>query len=280
MSEESSETSLTELAVETFGTEFHLDPRIEKPDQVEQDQSIELRTTVEQEPERREPQKDDAVWSNGDLQTITALQREASQFQTDLQKFAQAKQIDLNALEKQDRGRAAALRAHLREAEKELRERYDVIARAAGSLNQRIAEKHLETEWHQLIEQVPDLDNAKLTPYLQTMFTDSEIAAAADHRLLVLAEKARRYDEAQAKPAPKGVILTKVKREPQTDPEYQAAISQVREGAGLRENASILMRKQPQARPRSVSDLSRSLRKTGSIDDAYALLQAKKQRAS
>lgn len=96
---------------------------------------------------------------------------------------------------------------------------------------------------------------AKLAEYLPTQgFSRDEIMGASDHRLLVLAEKARRYDEGQTKT---DVARKKLAKVPKV---MKPGASKPSDQLG-REKAD---------------KLTARLRQTGSLDDAYAVLQARK----
>lgn len=72
---------------------------------------------------------------------------------------------------------------------------------------QQYYERHIRSEFEKLTEALPEWkdatkakqEKAALTEYLRTVgFTDDEIGQAADHRMIVMARKARLYDTLQA----------------------------------------------------------------------------------
>jgi hypothetical protein len=269
------ERSLQELARETFGSEYHEEhkhaPNLtlddayerlqEKKDARHEEQPSD---TTKESPSIPDPQPtvSDAIWSNDDLQTITVFQREAERFQADLQAFAQVQaQIDLNAIEKQDKAQAAAVRTQLKAAEQELRERQDALNAVGQELGQKVQKQQIARleqvfarEKAKLEEAMPGLNPKALRTYLEGVgFTDTDIAQAADHRLVVLAEKARRYDELMAG---KGKTMKTI---PTRKRKVQTSNTPMRKG-------------EP-----TVKELHAKLRRTGRIDDALALLTASRR---
>lgn len=245
-----------------------------------------------QKPERAErddaatPGDDGIRWSTADARTISALEREIPAFQADLATFEQLRsQIDLNALAATDKAKAAAVRVQLAEAERELRRRQDDIAAAVGDLRQKVQDHHLGVakrrlggEAAKLAKALPDLDKAALVPYLkQSGFSEADIKQAADHRLVVLAEKARRYDEMTAvqKKVPKYRKGAKGQQQAESA-EFRAAIDDIN-GRGLtRENATAIIRNLPgksNVQP-TAAQLKARLEATGSMDDAVAFMRA------
>jgi hypothetical protein len=267
------ERSLQELARETFGSEYHEQERAsltlddayerlqEKKDARHEEQPSD---TTKEAPSVPDPQPaSDAVWSNEDLGTITAFQRESERFQEDLQAFTQVQtQIDLNAIEKQDKAQAAAVRTQIKAAEKELRERHDALNQVGQELAQKVQKRQIARleqvfarEKAKLDEAMPDLNRKALRTYLEGVgFTDTDIAQAADHRLVVLAEKARCYDELMAG---KGKTMKTI---PTRKRKVETSNTAIRKG-------------EP-----TVKELHAKLRRTGRIDDALALLTAERRR--
>lgn len=225
------ERSLSEVAAEVYGDKYLEDPRAEPVRELQEsrgpltiDQAVGvLRQSREQqseEPEEDEPlpaaaqaedetpSEDDApteaaLWTSDDVETLAQFQQAHQQLQQDLALYEQAKQIDLNALEKQDRSRAVALRNQIREAERELTERKDKLQAVAQKLVGKVQERQheqfqraLAKQQAKLEKQLPDLDAKALRKYLVGVgFTNKDVDQAYDARLVVLAEKARRYDE-------------------------------------------------------------------------------------
>jgi hypothetical protein len=228
---EENEHSLPALAAEVFGGEYQ-PLETSRRALTTEDAFVRLQnkraereplSEPESKPEPRveaELPQDDAFWSTEDVKTISLLQTETQRFRHDLEVFAQYKAADIDQLSGGDKGKAAAIRVQLAEAERELRQRHDVLAAAESELKakaqQRItarAEQLLAREKAKLAERVPDLDKTALRAYLLDRgFTAEEIAGAADARLMEMAEKARRYDESQKKPKGK---VPKFKKQPE-----------------------------------------------------------------
>lgn len=139
-------------------------------------------------------------WSAEDAATWTAIQYEAQSFQRDLQDFTTAK-TKLEEMKQTDPQRAQAYAPQVAAAEKELKERYGTLQQAAQGFQQGHVERHLKGEGAKMAEAFPELASdagrKQLHGYLTQSagFSPEEVATAADHRLAVLAEKARRYDE-------------------------------------------------------------------------------------
>ncbi|MEX2122377.1 MAG: hypothetical protein WD795_00660 [Woeseia sp.] len=276
-------TPLAELAVETFGANYHPDPRTEQPEKpaTARDEDQRPAATTTEPTEQPEP---DAVWSAGDVELMSRMGYEAAQFQEDLNQWVAVKNSDINALAKGDKGKAQAIRVQLEVTETELRNRYTAIAQAAQALQTKAqareetkAVKYLQGEMRKLTKERPDFDVAATRRFLQAEgFTNAEISCVTDARLAAIVDDARRYRMQAKKPKGKIPMTKKSNKQRKADPEYRAPI----DGGTLRENASTILR-QPkrEAQPQNVADLSRRLKQSGSIDDAYALLQAKKQGA-
>lgn len=153
-------------------------------------------------------QDDGALWSSQDVAEIRSLETELLTVQQQGQAFAQAKaKLNLEELEKTDKARAVALKIQMREAERELQERYKHVVNQFGALQgkataaaQKRAERQLEAERKMLLDAVPDFDGAKTSAYLERIgFNRDDLSQLTDHRMAVVAEKARRYDELMAK---------------------------------------------------------------------------------
>lgn len=212
----------------------------------------EAETNLESTPDTGET--DGAMWSNEDVQTISLIQQEHQRFQQDLAAFAQAKQQDLKAIAGDDKKKLSELQSQMQEAERELRERYEALNQAAQGVKEKAdnrtrqqAEKALKREKAKLEKAVPGLDRKALKTYLtgQIGFAESDLKNITDHRALLVAEKARKYDELMKnKPKPK--------------------VRAVKGGQSTQK---------PQ---NNIQKLEARLKQTGKIDDAYKLLEAKK----
>lgn len=254
--------SLEETARDLYGSEYREDPRSEpvrqeadtaaaglsmeealqrlrEPREQPQERPVAEPRPRQEQPRTEETAQDDgAVWTSAEAEDLATFQREAAQLQHDLVLFDKARQIDLGAIEKQDKGRAEALRTQLREAEAELRQRHErlqgvaeQIASTAQSRQQQRLERHLAAEQRKLAERVPDLDKSALVPYLRRVgFSDEEIAQAADARLIELAEKARRYDEMSTQSTTRKVPVKRkgASRQPPSKPKGEAARAEAR----------------------------------------------------
>lgn len=175
-----------------------------KEERAEQAEPEESPVAVEPaQPKETTPQSA-ALWTNEEASLLATFQQEAQSFQQDLEALNQFKQkTDLNELAKRDKAEATAVRMQIAAAEKELAERYEVLSQNAEHFNgkltkqqQETVQKHLEAEKEKLSKALPNVDRPALRKYLVgSGFSESEVAQAYDHRLVVLAEKARRYDE-------------------------------------------------------------------------------------
>lgn len=144
----------------------------------------------------------EAVWSTSDVQQFTHLQQEIARFEHDMALFRKIKAAGVDELAKGDKAKAAALRHQIAEAERELTERQQAIAGAAqqaqgrvGEITTKQAQKLLKAEQEKLTKALPDIDMKQAVQYLSGLgFTKQQLATVTDHRLVILAEKARRYD--------------------------------------------------------------------------------------
>ena len=234
------------------------------------------------------PAKPEMRWSPEDAETVQLLQSEAQRFQHDLQRFVEAQRsVDINEVEKRDKSEAEALRTQLRDAERELRERHEVITQASREIADQLhgsarkqAEAFIDQQRAYLAETLPDLDKSALRDYLADKgFTEQEIEHAHDARLVELAEKARRYDAMSYDEQPKGKTPTRKRKASKPDPELEGARERARAGHLDRRDATTLVKSARKSKPKkaTVSELSARLRKSGRLDDAYALLQAKRE---
>lgn len=132
----------------------------------------------------------------------------------------------------------------------------------AAERSQQIQER-LQEEQSKLIEKLPEwkdeekaqTDKTQLADYLISQgFTKQDIANAYDHRLIVLAHKARLYDQGKAK------VETAKKK--------VAKVPKVLKPGAPKSDQQINQDKVQQAKSK--------LQKSGSIDDAYAVLMASK----
>lgn len=270
--------SLEQTARDLYGGEYHEDPRSEPvrreahnaAEGLSMESALErLRESREVSPEppqerapaesRHEPaQADDgALWTSDEAEVLGTFKAEAAQLQHDLVLFDKARQIDLGEIEKQDRGRAQALRTQLREAEQELLARHErlqgvaqQIQATAESRQQERIERHLERERQELERRVPDFNRDALVPYLRRVgFTDAEIGQVADSRLVEMAWKAHQWDQLQQQ--------------------------------GGKRPGKVVRKKQQRTeapRPRGkVADARTRFQKTRSIHDAAALLTAQRE---
>ncbi|GAB4240869.1 MAG: hypothetical protein Kow0032_28770 [Methyloligellaceae bacterium] len=164
------------------------------------------------------------LWTNAEVEAVRSLQQRAQAFQQDLAAFAQLKaNVNLEALEQQDKGRAQMVRQRLNEIEADLRQSYESIQQDAGGLSQKAMKHRLEKEKARLSQEVPDLDKGALKTYLEGRgFSRQEIEQAADARLVALAEKARRYDEMMANKTRKAPKLRKGAKPRSAKPEPEA----------------------------------------------------------
>jgi vacuolar-type H+-ATPase subunit E/Vma4 len=144
-------------------------------------------------------------------------------FEDDCRRLNEAKQINLKELAKHDQAEAQAIRYQIQDAEQEVMERHEVLLSAARRIQntalQRQTQKlesRMNHEQEKLNKQLPDLDKESLRNYLSKKgFSEQEMTGASDHRLIVMAEKARRYDEEQGKPGVRRKSLkTKTPNEP------------------------------------------------------------------
>jgi hypothetical protein len=212
---------------------------------------------------------DDAAWSNEDVQALNVYQREAEAYNADFRRFIEIKQsLDINAIAATDKARAAMLRQQMTEAEKELKQRHDALSKTgqalvgkAQSRQQSKAQKQLAAERQKLDKALPDLDRDALRAYLaREGFSSAEVDAAYDHRLLVVAEKARRYDAMKA--------------------QGRGRVPKLRAGAGQRDaDLGPQAFRDHQRRPASLAELQRQHKRIGTVETAHALLTAKRQAA-
>jgi hypothetical protein len=197
---------------------------------------------------------DGTKWTDQEAVYIARLQVDEAQWKTDYQRFMFDSRLDLNALERTNKGEAAAKRVELANAEIALKERAQRILKAREALGAIELDRHarkvmqfLATQKEIVDERLPNLDKAQLRTYLlEQGFGETEVSQVFDARVVVMAEKARRYDALAAK-----------------DKKPQLTVPRLRPNA--------------QQRVSEVTASQTNLKRTGSIDDAVALLQAKRR---
>jgi hypothetical protein len=202
---------------------------------------------------------DRARWTDEEAGYIARLQIDEERWKADHQRYLQDSRIDFNALEQTNRGEAVAKRIQLADAERNLKERAERILKAREALGTIALERHaqkvlqfLTTQKEALSERLPNLDNAALRTYLMAEgFSESEVSQVYDARVVVLAEKARRYDSMLARGEAKRPTLPRVPT------------------------------KRPAATAESkLDELEKRLKRSGSLTDAYAVLNARRQQGA
>jgi len=183
--------------------------------------------------------------------------------------------VDWNTLHEEDPAVWSAEKVKFSERQQQLQAlKSHLVQHYQQSVNQRQQEfqqrqgEYLVEQGQKLQEAMPKVNpdwgsadklptmKAKLTDFLLNQgFTQEDINTAADHRLLVIAEKARLYDEAKGKVDVTKKRLRKVPK--MIKPGTPKAPSQVNQ--------------------EQVAQQQRRLRSSGSIDDAVALLRAKRK---
>lgn len=191
-----------------------------------------------------------------DFELVQLFGARSEAFQRDLAVYNEVRAMDLGAIERTDRPRAVAIRAQLAEAEKELQERQQTLTAAAHEIQAKLetterqrAEVLIVTERQKLEKEMPGTDLGVLTDYLTGVFSPEELATAVDHRLFMLAEKARRYD---AQEKPRGVKRVKKTGERVTEEQAKADV---------------------------VDALRARLKETGKVRDAMAVMAAQRRMA-
>ena len=190
-------------------------------------------------------------WSPEDVQAINQFQAAARQFEADRQRaIAEFGHVDLAALEKSDKARAVQVGADIRERAGSLAQRYQMLEQAgqqielAGAVKQLVAVR--DTEQRKLEAAEPRLADAGLRKQLgqwlvdEMGFTQNEVNGVFDSRLVRLAFRAM---EGQPQKKSAGTIPTIQRPRKQTD-EVSRAFSR--------------------------------LRRTGTVDDALAVLSARR----
>ena len=156
--------------------------------------------------------------------------------------------------------------AQIQEAKNELAANWQKHAETQQAEAAEELTKHLQREQEALFEAIPDWRNTDkyeserkaLAEYLSGQgFTDEEIANAADHRLIVMARKAQMYDQQTRKQSVAKKKVAKVGKRI------------VKPGATAGKEA---------ARQDAEAALRAQLRKSGSVNDAAALIAARNRR--
>jgi hypothetical protein len=201
-------------------------------------------------------------------EVISAFGTEAERFQSDLQQFAYIKQaVDFDALAKEDPAQADALKAQMADAERELRERHKALLethRAIGGQVQAqratLGKKELAKEQRKLDKAVKaegwtDFSTDALKSYLIDQgLADADVSSVMNHTLVVLAEKARRYDAAKGRvKARKGKSANK---------------------SSDRDEKGRFQSKGDTTKSESLQELRARLHSEGKIDASYARLHA------
>lgn len=189
------------------------------------------------------------VFTHEDFETLQLVQQEFANVHSDIALW-RAGVAQIPEIEKTDKARAEALKQESREVQKYLQKRWDDLSSLAQELQSKQWKVYLSKEQKKLNRALPGLDIGELRSYLtEAGFTKHEIDTAADHRLIVLAEKARQWDEhisgSGTKPKPR---VRAVKN------------------SGSKQ------------RPRNnVEKLEARFKKSGKIDDALEYMRAKKE---
>lgn len=154
-------------------------------------------------------------------------------------------------------------RAQIEDMKREAIQSYQQTAYQQANESAAEMQERFQREEQQLLEKLPEWrDQAKaeqskrqLVTYLTGQgFDPEDVANAVDHRLIVMAEKARKYDEMQGKTK---TAMKKVAKIPKV----------LKPGAP----------KPPEAvKTEKVGQLRQRLQKSGNIEDAYRLLQARR----
>lgn len=183
---------------------------------------------------------------------------------------AASKSINWSQLEEDDPGKAALEKSRLQERRAALQakkqkalEAYKKTHEAQQQQQQQNLQQFVQTERTKLLEKVPEwrdpekaqAEQNKLTEYLIGQgYTQEEIAKAYDHRLVVGLRKAMLWDEMQSKSQ---VAKKKVVKVPKV----------LKPGAP---------KPKEQLNRERIDKQRAKLRQTGSLDDAYALIKARR----
>jgi hypothetical protein len=181
--------------------------------------------------------------------------------------------VDWKTLREQDPAEYSAKRVEFEARQKELNqfrqealEEYQKTAQAQQQEMQKQFQQHLQQEQQRLMEKLPDwkdeakakAEKGKLTEYLVDQgFSKDEVMGASDHRHIVLARKAMLYDEMQ-----KGTKAAEKK---------VAKVPRVLKPGAPKSNDQLKSDQQNKLKSR--------LAQSGSIDDAFALLQSRRKKS-
>lgn len=247
-------TPLSDLAVEVFGDEFH---GISASERQETDQFAKRMRGYQDIAEQKsqeviQPESDPATepqWTTDELHALSTYQAEVQRFQGDYQRAVQAfNGIDINALEKTDKSRAVQIRVDAREWAQNLQQRYTVLEKVAQQIQEVAAVRSMSAlrgnEMQKLIAAEPELANAavrkQVNEYLLSQgFTQEELDSIFDSRAVIQAYRAM---QAEKNPQPRKVPVFK---------------------------------RQPESQNDEVARARKRLRRTGSVDDALAVLTAR-----
>ena len=183
---------------------------------------------------------------------------------------AESSNIDWNSLRADDPAEYSAKKAEMAErkdaieqAKKEAASSYQKAMEQRQAETQKERQDRLAQEQELLLKAVPEWqepakakqEHAELRDYLiEGGFTEQDVMEASDHRLIVLARKAMLFDRGQSK-------VNAAKKKVRTVPKV------MKPGTP---------KPQEQASRDKVQKARAQLRKSGSLDDAYAALKAKR----
>lgn len=185
--------------------------------------------------------------------------------------FADNKSVNWEQLRADDPAEFAARRADLQERQsrieamkQEFATEYQSAIEEQRAKLQQASQSRLATEAQELVKKLPEwkdpakmqAEQQKLVGYLtkNVGFSQDELAGASDHRIVVLAAKAMRYDEMTKTLDTKGKRIAK-------QPKVMKPGAAVSDGGVSR----------------AVQTAQSRLKQTGSIEDAFALVQARKK---
>lgn len=202
------------------------------------------------------------------VQRLQEADQFLSAFETQLN--AEEQQIDWNSLRTNNPAEYSALKAEFADRKEALRQhRTQMTAKASQAQEQafleqkQAMEQRLLQEHKLLLQALPEWTDEKkastereqLKSYLKSEgFSDQDIGTAADHRLIVMARKAMLFDQGTKKA---DVAKKKVKSLPK----------RVKPTSNSKSKVDVETEKQKKMR--------RSLRKTGKVQDAAALLKSR-----
>lgn len=160
--------------------------------------------------------EEEPEWTTSDIKVITALQQAGAEFQQDLQAFAQVKAADIDTLAGGDKGKAAAIRAQIKEAETELRTRYETLHGVASELQNAAQgrqmtrhKRRIKAEQAKLRQEIPDFDKNGLRNWLLGQGYTPEQLAQVTSRDVKLAWKAMKAEKADAAKPERKVVVPK-----------------------------------------------------------------------